>query len=79
MYECNICYNDYINMEILKCCKEKHMCDLCKDTYEDKRCPFCRQNMNRKPTIIILNKNTILPSKSSVIMCVKNYNIVKIW
>ena len=40
---------------------------------------FCRQNMNRQPTVIIINKNTPKPEKSDLILSVMNYNIIRVW
>ena len=79
MHECNICFNDFVTINILRCCKGKHMCIRCKDKYGKTKCPFCRQNMNRRPTIIIVNKNTPPPEKGAIIMSLMHYNIVKIW
>lgn len=79
MHECDICYNSCVTIKLLTCCKEKHMCISCKNKYSQSKCPFCRQNMNRKPTIIIVNKNTPCPEKGNIIMSLVNYNIIKIW
>jgi hypothetical protein len=79
MNDCNICFNSYININVLRCCKGKRMCIKCKDKYDKKICPFCLQNMNRKPTVIIINKNTPTPKNSDFILSVMNYNIIRIW
>lgn len=79
MRDCDICYNSFITSNILICCKDKYMCSQCRDKYEKQICPFCRQNMNRKTAIIIINENCPLPGKGTIIMNIMNYNIVKIW
>lgn len=33
MYECDICYNSFDNINILRCCKGKRMCVNCDDRY----------------------------------------------
>lgn len=77
MVECDICYNSFISLNLLRCCKGKRMCLQCKNNYNNSKCPFCRQNMNRKETIIIINKNFPYPN-GDVIMSIMNYNIIKI-
>lgn len=79
MHECDICYNSFYNINILRCCKGKRMCVNCKNRYYDIKCPFCMQNMNKQPTIIILNKNNPYPKKGNIILSVMNYNIFKLW
>lgn len=79
MHECDICYNTFITINILKCCKNKRMCIKCKNKYGKQSCPFCRQNMNRKHAIVFINNKDPCPENSIIIMSVMNYNIVKIW
>jgi hypothetical protein len=79
MHNCNICFNSFVTINVLRCCKGKRMCIKCKDKYGKNTCPFCRQNMNRQPTVIIINKNTPKPEKSDIIFSVMNYNVIRIW
>lgn len=79
MHDCDICFNEFVTINIVGCCKNKRMCIKCKDKYGKIQCPFCRQNMNRKPAIVIINKNTPMPEKGNIVMSVMNYNIIKIW
>ena len=81
MYECDICYNSFLTINLLTCCKGKNMCVDCKSKYGQSKCPFCRKNMKikNKSTIIIINKNTPYPEKYDIIMSIMNYNIIKIW
>jgi hypothetical protein len=79
MYDCDICYNSLLTINVLKCCKDKHMCLKCRNKYGKQTCPFCRQNMNRKTAIVIINNQYPCPVKGEIIMSVMNYNIVKIW
>lgn len=79
MHECDICYNLCVTTSLLNCCKGKRMCVKCKNKYgKKKKCPFCRQNMNRKSTIIIVNKGSH-QEKGELLFTVMNYNIIKIW
>lgn len=78
MYDCDICYHSFLSINTLRCCKNKHMCIKCKNNYGKEICPFCRQNMNRKPAIVIINNQRPCPDKGIIIMSVTNYNIVKI-
>ena len=78
MHNCDICYNSYITLNILRCCKGKRICIKCMDKYGKLICPFCRQLMNRKLAIVIDNKNNI-PEKGEIILSVMNYNIIEIW
>ena len=77
--ECDICYNSFTTINILKCCKGKRICIKCKDKYNCFKCPFCRQNMNKQPFIVIINKNFPCPKNGNVILSVMNYNIVRLW
>lgn len=78
MHDCNICYESFITINFLRCCKGKRMCIKCKYRYNKLDCPFCRLKMNDKHAIIILNKNQKL-DKGEIIMSIMNYNIVQIW
>ena len=79
MHDCNICYNSFVSVNLLRCCKGKRMCVKCKDKYCKDKCPFCRQNMNKKSTIVITNKNVPMPEMSDIILSVMNYNIIRVW
>lgn len=79
MYECDICYNLYKNINFLPCCKGKRMCIKCKSKCGNNKCPFCRQNMKTKPAVIIINKNFPYPKHGEILFSSMNYNVVKIW
>ena len=78
MHDCNICYESFVTINILRCCQGKRMCIKCKYKYDKTICPFCRQKMNVNPAIIILNKNQ-KQIKGKIIMSVMNYNIIQLW
>lgn len=78
MHDCDICYESFVTINLLRCCKGKRMCIKCKYKYGKIQCPFCRQKMNDKPAITILNKNQ-QPKKGEIIMSIMNYNVVQIW
>ena len=80
MYECDICCELYININIniLSCCKGKRICSSCRVRYDSKICPFCRQKMNPKPAIVIINKNFPYKGKGDIILSIMNYNVIKI-
>lgn len=79
MHDCDICYNLYININFLTCCKGKRMCIKCKDKYGKNICPFCRQNMNNRYSVLILNKSSPFPEKGELLFSSMNYNVIKIW
>ena len=77
MHDCDICYNSYININILNCCIGKRMCNSCKEKYACSTCPFCRQHM--KPAIIIVNKNIPYKGHGKIILTMMNYNVIRIY
>lgn len=78
MIECDICFNSFKTLALLNCCKGKYICLNCKNNCNNNLCPFCRQNINRKPAIIIVNNSFPCPQKGTIIMSIMNYNIIKL-
>ena len=79
MHNCDICYNSFVRINTLRCCKGKRMCIKCNTQYVPNKCPFCMQIMNKKSTILIINKNFPCPKKANIILSIMNYNIVRLW
>lgn len=79
MNSCDICYNYSRSTHTLTCCNGKQMCMKCKNLYQQILCPFCRQNMNRRPTVIIVNTNiNDILEKDKILLSVLNYTIIKV-
>jgi hypothetical protein len=57
-----VCYTMHCNVRAVRCCKGKHICDVCAKIISI-RCPFCRQRMLRDSRSIVILRNNIPSSK----------------